>query len=138
MNSPKIRTMCVSNVFSRMMYFEKAGDTEQGHKHTFDHATLLSSGRLKIELLDNQNNVQAEKIFSAPDFIFIGKDDVHRLIALEDKTIAVCIHAMRDIDENIIPSDSFVKMIRGNKLEQFIKETNFSYQYPLIENENRT
>ena len=130
--------MCVSNVFSRMMYFEKAGDVEHGHKHTFDHATLLSSGRLKIEILDEQHNIKAEKIFVAPDFIFIGKDDIHRLIALDDDTIAVCIHAMRDIDENIIPSNSFVDMVRGDDLEAFIKETNFSYQYPTLKNEHTT
>lgn len=130
--------MCVSNVFSRMMYFLKAGDVEQGHKHTFDHATLLSSGRLKIEILDDENNVQAEKIFIAPDFIFIGKDDIHRLTALEDNTIAVCIHAMRDLDENIIPPESFVTMVRGDNFEKFLQQTNFSYQYPLLNNENRT
>lgn len=138
MNSPKIRSMCVSNVFSRMMYFLKAGDVEQGHKHTYDHATLLSSGRLKIELLDNQGNVQAEKIFIAPDFIFIGKDDIHRLTALEDNTIAVCIHAMRDLDENIIPPESLVTMVRGDDMQKFLDATNFPYQYPAIINENRT
>lgn len=138
MNSPKIRIMCVSNVFSRMMYFFKAGDVEQGHKHTFDHATLLSSGKLKIELLDEENNVKAEKIFTAPDFIFIGKDDIHRLTALEDNTIAVCIHAMRDLDENIIPPESFITMVRGSDFEQFRQQTNFSYQYPALKNENRT
>jgi len=120
------------------MYFLKAGDVEQGHRHTFDHATLLSSGRLKIEILDDENNVQAEKIFTAPDFIFIGKDDIHRLTALEDNTIAVCIHAMRDLDENIIPPESFVTMVRGDNFEKFLQQTNFSYQYPLLNNENRT
>jgi hypothetical protein len=49
MNNPKVRIMCVSNVFSRMMYFLQAGDVEEGHRHNFDHATLLSSGKLKIE-----------------------------------------------------------------------------------------
>ena len=132
MNSPKIRAMCVSNVFSRMMYFLKAGDVEEGHKHTFDHATLLSSGKLKIEILDENNNVQFEKIFIAPDFIFIGKDDIHRLIALEDNTIAVCIHAIRDLDENIIPPDSLIKMARGDDMQKLVDEKKFSYQYPAI------
>lgn len=132
MNNPKIRIMCVSNVFSRMMYFFKSGDVEQGHKHTYDHATLLSSGSLKIEMLDDQGNVKAEKIFTAPDFIFIGKDDIHRLTALEDNTIAVCIHAMRDLDENIIPTDAFIEMVRGDDLGALIKQKKFSYQDPAI------
>lgn len=132
MNNPKIRIMCVSNVFSRMMYFEKTGDIEEGHRHTFDHATLLSSGKLKVELLDEENNVKGEKVFVAPDFIFIGKDDIHRLTALEDETIAVCIHAMRDLNEDIIPSDAFIEMIRGDDLSVLIKQENFSYQDPAI------
>jgi len=87
---------------------------------------------LKIELLDEQHNVKTEKIFIAPDFIFIGKDDIHRLTALEDNTIAVCIHAMRDLDENIIPPESFITMVRGDDMQKLINESKFSYQYPTV------
>lgn len=132
MKEPKIRIMCVSNVYSRMMFFEHTGDTEKGHKHTFDHGTLLSSGSLKIEILDDENNVKAEKIFTAPDFIFISKDDVHRLIALEDNTIAVCIHAMRDLDENILPPNSFIESVRGDDFQKMLNKSLMSYQYPTI------
>jgi len=137
MNNPKVRIMCVSNVFSRMMYFLQAGDVEEGHRHNFDHATLLSSGKLKIEILDEQNNVQSEKIFTAPDFVFIAKEDIHRLTALVDNTVAVCIHAMRDLDENIISPDSFVNMVRGDDLGKLVKDTNFPYQDPAIKNERK-
>lgn len=132
MNNPKVRIMCVSNVYARMMVFENAGDVEEGHRHTFDHGTLLSSGKLKIELLDDEGNVTQEKIFTAPDFIFISKDDVHRLTALTDNTIAVCIHAMRDLDENILPSDSFIDPIRGKELQDLLDKSLLSYQYPAI------
>jgi hypothetical protein len=132
MNNPKIRIMCVSNVYSRMMVFEKAGDVELGHQHTFDHGTLLSAGQLKIEILNDDGAVVKEKIFTAPQFIYISKDEVHRLTALEDNTIAVCIHAMRDAEENILPSDSLVECVRGDALQDMLETTPFSYQYPAI------
>jgi len=90
MEHPKISIGCVSNLYSRMMHFEKAGDTEQGHKHQFDHLTLLATGKLKVTV----EGVVTE--FTAPHMIYIHKDKNHELVALEDNTVAYCIHALRD------------------------------------------
>lgn len=101
MKYPAIKLGCVANLFSRMMHFEKAGDTEIGHTHAFDHLTLLASGSLKV----NVDGVCTE--FKAPHMIYIHKDKVHELIALEDNTVAYCIHALRDgdgVDDIIDPS----------------------------------
>lgn len=92
MNPPKITIGCVANIWSRMMVFEKSGDTEQGHTHNFDHLTLLASGSLKVTV-DNQVTQ-----FKAPHMIWINKDKNHELVALEDNTVAYCIHALRNID----------------------------------------
>lgn len=108
MNVPKIKIFAVSNVYCRLMEFEKEGDTELGHSHLYDHATLLSKGALKVEMLDESGNTTSQKIFKAPSFIFIAKDIKHKLIAIENDTIACCIHALRDIDEDIISSDTLV------------------------------
>lgn len=104
MNHPDIHIGCVANLYSRMMHFVKAGDVEIGHKHQFDHLTLLAHGKLKI-------NVEGvETIFEAPHMIYIHKDKIHELTALEDNTLAYCIHALRDgdavgdiIDPSMIP-----------------------------------
>lgn len=101
MNSPQIKLGCVANLWSRMMHFEKAGDIELGHKHSFDHLTLLASGSLKI----TANN--KETVFQAPNMIYINKDVKHELVALEDNTVAYCIHALRDankVDDILDPS----------------------------------
>jgi quercetin dioxygenase-like cupin family protein len=98
MNDPVHAISCVSNVFIKQMVFVKAGDVEKGHSHCFDHVTLLSVGRLRVEALGTTTD------FTAPQHIFIKAGVRHQLIALEDNTVVQCIHALRDGDrvEDII------------------------------------
>lgn len=101
MDHPKVQIGCVANLFSRMMHFSKAGDLEMGHTHSFDHLTLLAAGSLKVTV-DG-----VETIFKAPHMIYIHKDKRHELVALEDNTIAYCIHALRDrngVDDILDPA----------------------------------
>ena len=92
MNPPKISIGCVANLYSRQMYFEKAGDVEIGHAHNFDHLSLLAYGSV-ICIVDGK-----ESRFFAPTMIYIKKDKVHELTAMEDETVVYCIHALRDGD----------------------------------------
>lgn len=89
---PAITIACVANLFSRMMYFRKAGDTEFGHTHAFDHLTLLAHGSVLCKV-EGQ-----ETTFTAPHMIYIHKDKLHEFVALEDDTVAYCIHALRSGD----------------------------------------
>lgn len=99
-NPPSIQIMAVSNVYIRSMIFEKKGDTEIGHKHPYHHGTMLSSGSLLVK------TEKGMKIFNAPSLIFIDKDLTHELIALEDNTVANCIHALRDVEGELIPPET--------------------------------
>lgn len=90
---PQIKIAYVANLFSRMMHFEKAGDIEHGHCHNFDHLTLLAAGRLKVTVEGQTSE------FVAPHMIYIHKDKMHELVALEDNTVAYCIHALRSNDD---------------------------------------
>lgn len=90
MSQPDSKLAVCANVFTRMMIFKKKGDIEQGHTHEFDHVTLLSSGALKIYANGK------EKEFIAPQFIYIRKNVEHKLEALEDNTVAACIHGIYD------------------------------------------
>lgn len=96
MTYPKVMLGKVANVFTRVMTFEKAGDTELGHTHDYDHVTLLARGSLKINV-DGK-----EATFTAPHLIFIDKNKVHELVALEDNTVACCIHGVRDQTGDIV------------------------------------
>lgn len=101
MATPEVNLGCVANLFSRQMNFKNAGDIEHGHKHQFDHLTLLASGALRVTVEGKSTD------FKAPHMIYIHKDKHHELVALEDNTVAYCIHALRDgnsVDDIIDPS----------------------------------
>jgi len=105
MAQPKVKISCVSNLYCREMRFQLSGDTEIGHTHAFDHITFLISGKLRVETELGSTD------FSAPQMIFIHRDHRHTLTALEDATVAYCIHALRNgdgvgdiIDPEMIPA----------------------------------
>lgn len=102
MKTPVVQIGCVANLFSRMMLFEKTGDTEVGHTHQFDHLTLLAKGKLKVTVEGKSTE------FTAPHMIYIHKDKVHELEALTDETVAYCIHALRDKENNEILDPSMI------------------------------
>lgn len=102
MNTPEIAIGFVANLFSRMMRFKKSGDTEVGHAHQFDHLTLLAKGKLKVTVNGKVSH------FATPHMIYIHKDYVHELEALEDETVAYCIHALRTPDQTDILDPSMV------------------------------
>lgn len=102
MSAPEIKIGCVANLYSRMMHFRNAGDTEVGHTHQFDHLTLLAKGRLRVTVEGKTTD------FTAPQMIYIHADKVHEIVALTDETVAYCIHALRTnegdlLDPSMIP-----------------------------------
>lgn len=105
MRSAEFTIGCVANLFSKMMHFRQAGDKEIGHEHNFDHLTLLAKGKLRVTV----EGVASD--FTAPHMIYIKAGKVHELVALEDETVAYCIHALRDgdavgdiLDPSMIPA----------------------------------
>lgn len=98
---PDVKVGSVANLYSRMMHFKNVGDVESGHTHAFDHLTLLAAGRLQVTVEGNVSE------FQAPHMIYIKKDKMHELVALEPNTVAYCIHALRlgnDVDDIVDPS----------------------------------
>jgi quercetin dioxygenase-like cupin family protein len=102
MNHPKVQLGNVSNLYTKQMHFERKGDVEQGHTHQFDHLTLLAFGSLSVTVEGKTTE------FKAPHMIFIHKDKMHELVALEDDTVAYCIHAMRDMETGDILDPSMI------------------------------
>jgi hypothetical protein len=124
MNKPEIKIMAVSNVFSRLMHFKKAGDVEQGHLHTYDHATLVSSGSVRVDILSNALTTESSREFIAPAMVFVSKDKLHRLTALEDNTVCACIHALRTVDEEIVDPEFLINEVVGgsNEVKNLVAE----------------
>lgn len=117
MAQPKIKISCVSNLFCREMIFEKIGDTEHGHTHSFDHITFLTQGSLKV------STELGTSEFHAPQMIFIHKDYRHELTALLDNTVAYCIHPLRTGDkvEDIIDPQMLPKGINVPDIYDLVK-----------------
>jgi D-alanine-D-alanine ligase-like ATP-grasp enzyme len=82
----------VGNVWIREHLFEKAGDVHAGHKHRFDHLTILTRGSVEV------TTESATKTFTAPTFIAIKADQWHSFKALEDNTAFYCVFALRDVN----------------------------------------
>lgn len=98
---PEVKIGLVANLYSRQMHFKNVGDIEHGHTHQFDHLTLLAHGRIQITVEGNVSE------FEAPHMIYIKKDKMHELVALEPDTVIYCIHALRlgeDVDDIVDPS----------------------------------
>lgn len=105
MSYPNTKITCVSNLWVRMMHFVKAGDRNEGHIHNYDHITLLSKGSMEVDVDGNVSR------FTAPQLIYIAAGKRHFLTALEDDTIASCLHALRTgereediLDPSMIPA----------------------------------
>jgi quercetin dioxygenase-like cupin family protein len=114
MNTPLVNIGLVSNVFVRQMNFKNIGDIEYGHTHTFDHLTLLAKGSLSVNVNGNVST------YAAPMMIFIKADVEHELTALENDTVAYCIHALRELDNpDDILDPSMIPL--GVNMEQFYK-----------------
>ena len=108
LEGPEVRISCLSNVYVRQMNFKKSGIIELGHKHPYDHATLLATGSLKVQLYDSETKELFDPVeYKAPSMILIKKDFAHKITCMEDNTIAYCIHALRDEDETIVDPGMF-------------------------------
>ena len=79
----------VDNVFVKLHYFINAGEIHEGHVHTFDHITILSSGKV---LMKHDNG---EQEFTAPHLIVTPKGIKHQFTTLEPNTVFCCVHAIR-------------------------------------------
>jgi hypothetical protein len=85
------------NIWVRQNVLDLAGESHEGHKHYFDHVTLLVKGSVQIEVDGNP-----VKEFTAPTFIVIKKELEHKITAITDDVLYYCVFALRDMDGNVI------------------------------------
>jgi len=85
------------NIWVRQNTIDEAGESHAGHQHKFDHVTLLTKGKVQIEVEGNP-----AKEFSAPTFIVIRKDLNHKITALTDDVLYYCVFALRNLDGDVI------------------------------------
>jgi hypothetical protein len=81
------------NIWVRQNLLPKAGNSTTGHKHKFDHVSIITQGSVEVEI-----EGYPVKTFSAPRFIVIRKEYNHKFTALEDNTTWYCVFALRDFE----------------------------------------
>lgn len=119
MANPSISFGLVGNIYTRQMHFKSKGDIEMGHTHPYDHMTLLAKGSVEVSV-DGEVSV-----FNAPHIIWINAEKAHQLTALEDDTVAYCVHAVRDageiVDPTMIPEGSRPKIDMSEVVDKCYK-----------------
>jgi hypothetical protein len=115
MQHPNIKITHIHGLFTRMMHFENVGDIELGHKHQFDHATLVAHGSVLVRCRGK------ETVFKAPQLIWIAADLEHELVAQEAGTVCVCLHTTESakLIDCIVSPD----MIPAGAEESFARST---------------
>jgi hypothetical protein len=88
---------CFGNIWVRQNILAKSGDSHEGHKHYFDHVTLLVKGNVQVEVEGHP-----VKEFQSPTFIVIDKDHEHKITALTDDVLYYCVFALRDMNGEVV------------------------------------
>ena len=109
----------VQNIFFKMMCFKDRGDCNNGHKHTYDHLTVLSAGSI-LAVCDGKVGC-----FRAPHLFLTPKGKVHQFIALEENTLVTCVHALRDpvVSDEIITPDFHPREVCHRGVQQLTDNT---------------
>jgi len=97
------------NNFLRPMRFPDVGSIVVGHKHNYDHITILIQGAILGRAWnvneDGKQVMVAEKAFKAPAFMNVRAHRWHEFIALEANSYAVCVFALRTRDGEVATVD---------------------------------
>lgn len=88
-----IQAVSSGNLAIYEMTFKTVGAMNEGHAHTFNHFTLVGSGRVLIE--SNNRSVEVGQ----GGKIWIPRGVAHRMTALEAWSIVWCIHAVHKKDD---------------------------------------
>lgn len=81
------------NIWVRQNQLERVGESSVGHKHKFDHVSLLTSGTVEVIVEGHP-----PKQFVSPTFIVIRKEQNHKFTAITDNVNWYCVFAIRDLD----------------------------------------
>lgn len=74
----------------------QAGQFVVGHKHNFDHTTIIFKGSIKIV------TPTRSVVFTAPDHVLIKKEVEHEILILEDDTTYWCVFSHRDENGEVV------------------------------------
>lgn len=86
----QVTIFIVADTYIRYINVQQ-GEVIQGHKHTYDHASLLTEGIVEVNIQGIINR------YIAPSCILIKKDEFHAIKAISNATWS-CIHNISKAD----------------------------------------
>lgn len=84
---PEVEFCIQDGIFIKQMFLENAGQFVPQHSHTYEHASMLASGSVRVWQDDKWVGD-----FSAPMPINIPAGCKHTFMSLEPNTVVYCIH----------------------------------------------
>lgn len=100
-NGDSVTEWVSGNIFIRPNVLPKKGDKTQGHKHSFDHTTIVFSGSVHVRGVCPDGRI-IEQDFHAPSHFLVLKDVEHEITALVDGTTYWCFYSHRDPQGNVV------------------------------------
>lgn len=89
------------NIFIRQTRLESIGNYTDGHTHNFDHTTIFFQGSFRVTATLTDGS-QVIREFTAPDYVLIKADVLHRIEALQDNSIYWCVYSHRDAQGEVV------------------------------------
>lgn len=83
------------NIYIRPNYLDSVGDRVKGHRHNFDHTTIVFKGAVHVKAKDSKGTVK-EKNFEAGTHFLVRADTEHEITATEEGTVFWCVYSHRD------------------------------------------
>lgn len=80
------------NIFIRENRLPEVGHKVEGHKHNFDHTTVVFKGAVHVRAVLPSGEVK-EGDFVAPAHFLVRKDVEHEITALEPNTVFWCVYS---------------------------------------------
>lgn len=88
------------NVFIRPHRLNK-GEAMDGHKHNFDHTTIVFTGSVRVEATLPDGDVVVRQ-FTAPSHFLVRAEVTHRIESLEKGTQIWCVYSHRNPQGEIV------------------------------------
>lgn len=88
------------NIFIRPNALLPKGHIIQGHKHKFDHTTIVFTGSIHIKKVENGKVIEQD--FKAPSHALIKADVEHEITSLEDNTTYWCVFSHRNSQGEVV------------------------------------
>lgn len=89
------------NIFIRPNALLAKGHVTHGHRHTFDHTSIVFTGSVHVKMLGD-DGVVMEKEFKAPSYFLVKANVEHEITALEDDTTYWCVFSLRDSEGRVV------------------------------------